>query len=256
MRLSDERSVRSVPNDVVGELALNICLMSLWSVDLTTPWLPRLPATDASGSVGFVYCLAECDPSLSRSLAAHGGSGAHHVRLTLSEGDDEEKPRAGACLRLPLRHHDFNVVLKVKAKLAGHSGALEATAVVLGLRRLGRRARWHQHRGSFLVDAQAVLGALQKGRSSAKTLRWQIRKAGAVSLACGWRWRYCYLPSESNPADAPSRGQRPRERARRLGAPRTSTASSMSSKDSSARCVEGEKLSRRRLRLSAPRAAH
>ena len=29
--------------------------------------------------------------------------------------------------------------------------------------------------------------------------------AGALSLACGWRWRFAYLPSESNPADAPSR---------------------------------------------------
>ena len=93
-----------------------------------------------------------------------------------------------------------------RAKIAAHSGALEASAVVLGLRRLGREARWHGHRGAFLVDAQAVLGALQKGRSSAGSLRFPVQQAGALSLACGWRWRWCYLPSESNPADAPSRG--------------------------------------------------
>jgi len=191
--------------------------MALWSVDLTMPWLPRLPATDSSGSFGFGYCLADCTAELTRSVAAHAASGEHHIRLARSDGDEPEKPRAGRCLRLPLRHRDFKVILKCKAKRAGHSGGLEAAAVVLALRRLGRRACWHQHRGSFLIDAQAVLYALQKGCNSAGTLRWPVRRAGALSLACGWRWRYCYLPSESNPADAPSRGEAPRDRARRAG---------------------------------------
>ena len=218
-KLPKEDELRKVPREVVGELALNACLFALWSVDLTTPWLPRLPATDASGAFGFGYCLARCGPSLARRAAAHAAAGAHHFRLERSEGDAAEKPRAGACLRLPLRHRDFKVILRVRAKQAAHSGALEASAVVLALRRLGREARWHQHRGSFLVDAQAVLGALQKGRSSAGTLRFQVRQAGALSLACGWRWRYGYLPSESNPADAPSRGVRPTARRRRSPRP-------------------------------------
>ncbi len=56
------------------------------------------------------------------------------------------------------------------------------------------------------MDAQAVLSAMQKGRSGAPTLRHPVRQAGAISLACGWRWRFGYLPSGSNPADDPSRG--------------------------------------------------
>ena len=56
-------------------------------------------------------------------------------------------------------------------------------------------------------SAQAVLAALQKGRSSAPTLRHQVGQAGAIIMACGWRFRFAYLPSESNPADAPSRRQ-------------------------------------------------
>ena len=58
------------------------------------------------------------------------------------------------------------------------------------------------------MDAQAVRGALQKGRSSAGTLRHPIAQAGAIMLACNLRLRFAYLPSESNPADAPSRGVR------------------------------------------------
>ena len=139
------------------------------------------------------------------------------MRLTFEACDPCEKPRRGRELRLPLWRKDFKPLLAVRAKHAAHSGGLEATGVVLGLKRLARKTNWHSHRGAFLVDAQAVLGALKKGRSSAGTLRWPVRKAGALSLACGWRWRYCYLPSESNPADAPSRGEAPRDRARRAG---------------------------------------
>ncbi len=128
------------------------------------------------------------------------------MRLTLEEGDPHERPRRGAELRLPLRRRDFRTLLSVRATVKDHSGGLEASGVVLGLRRLGRRARWHGHRGCFLVDAQAVLSALQKGRSGAPTLRHPVRQAGALSMACGWRWRFGHLPSESNPADDPSRG--------------------------------------------------
>ena len=78
--------------------------------------------------------------------------------------------------------------------------------MVLGLRRLARSQRGHCHRVAFLVDAKAVLGALKKGRSSAKTLRHPVSQAGAIALACAWKVTYAYMPSESNPADDPSRG--------------------------------------------------
>ena len=217
VRQPEEKTERAVPACVLSELALNVGLLALWSTDLTRPWLPCMPATDASGSYGFGYCLAPCSPELAREVAAHAAGHDHHIRLTLAAGDPAELPRAGRELRLPLRRSDFKRVLAVRAKKADHSGALEASAVVLGMRRLARRQRWHRHRGVFLVDAQAVLAALQKGRSSAPTLRHPVKQAGAISLACGWRWRYAYLPSESNPADDPSRGVKPKVRQRKTG---------------------------------------
>ena len=42
-------------------------------------------------------------------------------------------------------------------------------------------------------------------RSSAPTLWHNVAKVGPLSLACDWRIRYGYLPSERNPADAPNR---------------------------------------------------
>jgi hypothetical protein len=113
-------------------------------------------------------------------------------------------------MRLPLCKTEFKRLLSVKARRADHSGGLEAAGVVLGLRRLARDVGLHAHRGAFLVDAQAVQAALQNGRSSAPTLRHACAQAAALALACNWRWRYAYIPSESNPADDPSRGVRSR----------------------------------------------
>ena len=56
-----------------------------------------------------------------------------------------------------------------------------------------------------------------KGSSCAPTLRRAACQVGALCLAGDLRLRYGYLPSESNPADAPSRGARPRKRVRRSG---------------------------------------
>ena len=184
-----------------------------------------MPATDASSLFGFGLCLASCSPELSRAVARHAGAPDHHLRLTRDEDDPHEQPRHGRELRLPLRRKDFRQLLAVKARRHAYSGALEATGVVPGLKRLARRQRWHSHRGAFLVDAQAVQAALQKGRSSAGTLRHQVSQAAALSLACDWKLRYAYLPSESNPADDPSRGPvRTRRVEGRPGAKRRASA--------------------------------
>ena len=102
---------------------------------------------------------------------------------------------------------------------AVYSGELEAYAALLAVRRLVRRPRLHSHRMLFLMDAISVLSALQKGRSSAPSLRICVRRISALVLAANLRIRYGYIPSEWNPADAPSRGLHPLRRRRRLGHP-------------------------------------
>ena len=250
VRRDRERDVVPVPSRVQSELALNVALLGLWSADLSREWLPRLPATDASGSYGFGVSLARCTPELAQQAARHAADGAHAFRLRVEKGDPVEQPRSGAELRLPLRRRDFKTLLSVPARVKDHSGGLEASGVVLGLRRLARCARWHGHRGCFLVDAQAVLYALQKGRSGAPTLRHPVGQAGALSLACGWRWRYGYLPSESNPADDPSRGvvvRRTAERRPRISRPGSLNFLANEGSDSSLRSWFDVCLSKRRL---------
>ena len=75
-----------------------------------------------------------------------------------------------------------------------------------------RKADNHSKRLLFLLDARAVMGAFAKGRSSAPSLFRAVEKAVGLQLAGDLLVRWVYIASESNPADAPSRGLR-RERA-------------------------------------------
>ena len=109
-------------------------------------------------------------------------------------------------MTLPLRRSSLKAVFGVRAKTKDHSRALEAQGVLLGLRRLAWSPSLQSDRGCMLLDTKAVWGALQKGRSSAPTLRRVVSQIGAQCLACDWRLRYEYLPSENNRADTPSRG--------------------------------------------------
>ena len=63
-----------------------------------------------------------------------------------------------------------------------------------------------------LVDAKTVLCAAAKGRSSSPGLLRILRRLAALVLAGDLLLRLVYVPSEDNPADAPSRGvvRRPR----------------------------------------------
>ena len=130
--------------------------------------------------------------------------------------DEEEQPRLGTLHKLGLRKSDFTTMASASAQYQAHSGALGAIAVVLLLKWLLRSPSKHAHRVVALVDAQAVLGAAAKGRTSALTLEREIRKVAALTLAGDFLMRYVYVPSEDNPADAPSRRIRRRVRKRGL----------------------------------------
>jgi hypothetical protein len=198
---------RPVGDQVLSEIVQNVGLFPFWSSDLRRPWWPCLPATDASPAYGFGFSMAKCDPDLSRAIAAAAAEPGCVIRLTRTEDDPAEIPRAGFELRIPAHLDDFKTVFSIRAKETSHSGAMELQAVKLALLRLTRSARLHGHRGVVLVDATAVGFALRKGRSSAGTLARGVRAVAAVTLAADLKLSFPYLPSESNPADFPSRGK-------------------------------------------------
>ena len=133
-----------------------------------------------------------------------------YIRLFPREGDPVEKSRIGNPRRIDLAQGDFTHVISSRARWNAHSSALEAHGVALVVRWATRNAVTHHRRIPLLVDAKAVVGAATKGRSSSGILRGPLRALAAMTLAADMLLRIIYIPSESNPSDAPSRGIRRR----------------------------------------------
>ena len=87
-----------------------------------------------------------------------------------------------------------------------HNNVLEARGVVNVLRHLSRASTVWNKRVLIFTDSLVTLGALSKGRSSARQLLRVCRQAAAVQLGCRIRIYLRWVPSERNLADGPSRG--------------------------------------------------
>ena len=87
------------------------------------------------------------------------------------------------------------------------------------MRRIVMKKRWHGTKATVLVDAQALLFAIRKGRSSAYYLVPSVRKVGANCLAADLRLFPGYIPSSWNPADAGIRGLVPEVKTRKPSKP-------------------------------------
>ena len=198
-----------LPRGCLAELFHFLLLVPLLTNDLTRPWQECLLATDASDAFGFGVSVAPCSTEVARRVGREGAKRDKFVRLdrTTHYVDDEaERPRKGSALHLPLSKSHFKSVVSSKRLYAAHSGSLEAHGVILGLKWLLRSPGRHGKRTPVLIDALTVLGAAAKGRSSAPSIRHEIREISALILAGNLLFRPVYIPSEDNPADAPSRG--------------------------------------------------
>ena len=199
-----------LPDAAACELLTYLLLAPVLEADLRRPWLPTLVSCDASSVFGFGVAVADVNESTARSVGRFADIAGSYVRVNRTNphpNDEPEKPRTGTRCELGLSKHNFRPVLAQRAKYKAHSGALEATGVTLAVRWILRDRRRHGKRVAMLVDAQAVLGAAARGRSSAKTFGREIKRLAALALGGDLLIRYIYIPSEDNPGDAPSRNK-------------------------------------------------
>ena len=207
VRADKPKTLRPLDTEHLAEVLLVLSLAPLWEADLTRSWLPGIAASDASQDFGFGVCFTPTSPAYARAVGTLATKGDIFVRLERGEeGDEPERIRKGTPHRLGLRKSAFSTVVCARAQHHAHSGTLEAGAITLLLKWLLRAPARHATRVPALVDALAVLGAATRGRSSAPTLRPEVRRIAALTLAGDFLMRYIYVPSEDNPADAPSRG--------------------------------------------------
>ena len=212
-----------VPTEAMSELYTFLALCPLLEADTRRPWQDVLVVTDASQSYGYGVSMAPVEPGITRSIGRVAELPNQFVRLKRDNGpsDEPEKPRQGVAFTVPLAKSAFRSVIMTRARFKAHSSTLETGGVALGLRWLLRSPARHSQRSVFLVDAQAVIGAITKGRSSAARIRKDVSNVAALCLAGDIFLRSVYVPSEDNPADEPSRGhwraQRLRKSAVRRG---------------------------------------
>ena len=99
------------------------------------------------------------------------------------------------------------MILSRKRHIA-HSGASEGTGLTLCLRWFLRKRSSHGKRLPVLVDARAFIGVAAKGRTSARSISLDLKRIAVVTFSIDLLPSYVYVPSEDNPADAPSRNVR------------------------------------------------
>ena len=106
-----------------------------------------------------------------------------HVTLLPTPGAPPPRSRPGKPHLLPIRQSAFTHVISARKRHAAHPGLLEVHAARLGLEWLCRSPAKFGKRVCMLIDTRAILGAVAKGRTSARSVRMQISRIDALSLA-------------------------------------------------------------------------
>ena len=99
----------------------------------------------------------------------------------------------------------WKVIMSYRWKEEQHINVLETVAVLDLLRKLAREETTQGFRRMILVDNQAALGVLAKGRSSSRAMTAHLRRVSAILLASNCRLVLAWVRTDWNPADGPSR---------------------------------------------------
>ena len=197
-----------LPAQVRAEIFVAMFLMPLLGADLQRKFLSRITACDAAPEFGFGVSYLDCPGSVAERVSLLAERRGDFVRFYPDADEPPAKERRGQPHDLPYSKRCFTTAISAKARFKAHSGALEAHALLLAIKWLLRSPAHYNSRPVILVDAKAVLGAATKGRTSAPGIRGVMRHVGALLLASNCLLKLVYVPTEYNPADAPSRGKR------------------------------------------------
>ena len=146
---------------------------------------------------------AAADPLLVRRIAEQCAVEGHGILPSGIDLSSHSVSAVVAPLRIPVHYNEFRPHISVQAKEAADAPTLEAIAVTLATRRMTRAVRHHSCRSVVLVDAQALMFALRKGRSSSSAFKVQLQKVAALNLCADVAVTYGYIPTSCNPADPP-----------------------------------------------------
>ena len=125
---------------------------------------------------------APCAPTVVRSIAPRCAVDGHGILPSGIDYSSHSVATVTMPLDIPISYDDFRPQFRIRAKEAADAPTLEAIAVTLATRRLTRSVKYHGTRAVLLVDAQALMHALRKGRSSSSAFKTHLQKIAALNL--------------------------------------------------------------------------
>jgi integrase len=182
--------VFTIWHSVKAELKLAVKLAPLLFADLAAPWFDRMFAVDASSS-GQGVVMTSVPPADLSSVAT----------VPLPSGIELKDPVPHP-ITLDARWVE---VVASQWRYPEHINLLEATSVGSALRRAASSPSAMGTHVMIWSDSMVVTGAIRKGRSSSFKLLARLRAHTALVLAMGFYVHLNWIPTDSNPADEPSR---------------------------------------------------
>ena len=151
---------------------------------------------------------AQVDEHTAEALMSYDDGRGDYVTVALSGDESAPRTRIGVARELPVHKDDFADVLMIPWPHKERPEVVELRAYIAGLRWLLRSVKHIGKRQIFLLDSRVVLGAARKGPSASPALINLMKKLSALLMLSGTLPHCLYIPTEFNPADAPSRGLR------------------------------------------------
>ena len=193
---------------VVAELQLILALSPLLFVSLRSDFAETMVATDASTTgQGVVY--ASVSPAAARNvaalssvadLAADGSDSAPDIVSRFALRSFDADPVAPV-----LRGRNWKTAVSARWSRSEHINVLELRAMCTAVRWACSRPSFFCRRLLLLSDSHVAVCAVAKGRSSSQQLRRRLRFVSGFLLAFNLRLSVRWIPTETNPADGPSR---------------------------------------------------
>ena len=184
-----ERRCYGLWPSVVRELEMAMAIAPLLVTSIRRQWWQRVVVTDASEiAQGIVMRHVDCDMN----------------EFIASAFDSNTRMATERCIDW-IQRSSWTTIASRRWDRSEHINCLELRAVLTAI-------RWSIfHRDAFgarlllLSDSQVTIGALRKGRSSSFGLLVVLRAIAALLLSSGTAIDIRWVPSNVNPADAPSR---------------------------------------------------
>ena len=197
---------RVMPWGVRRELRAALDLLPALVFDLTTPYSTVCAATDASDwGGGAVYTALSADEAAWMHSHAVSKGWNDRVDVPVEDLPAREDLRCPSQLADFVRTSEWKCSIRHKWRWPDHITLQEGRAHLLQVEWLARQAPRHRCRQPFLIDNQALVGALAKGRSSSRRLNRICRKTAALYIYSSIRPLVIWVPTHLQPADGPSR---------------------------------------------------